>query len=227
LAEFHYLGQGVGQDHALAEKYFKQAEEYSVSCRRLARYACGRSETAQAVAYLRRAIEISPTIGINYMVLAHVLEDSEEVVDLYSTVLALYVDDHVIQERVYVLLGKHQFKQNKWVEAFGYFQKCLEVNPGNHYAHMMAALTSANAETAHRHVDVILKAQPNDVAAVCMKGKIYLRENRLGEAEAMHVRARRLSASAVYTRELETELLVYENRLREAGPITRKRRLQK
>jgi tetratricopeptide (TPR) repeat protein len=224
LGDYYSIGHGVGQDHALAEKYFKQADNYSVACRRLAQYASERGDVVQAVFYLKKAIEISPTVGLNYMILANLVKDTEEVVDLYMTILALYVDDATVQERVYGLLGKYQFKYGNRAEAFLYFQKCLELNSGNIYANFMAALTCTDTAMSHRYVDTILAEKPNDVSAICMKGKIYLRENRLSEADSMYLRARQLGPDAVYTQELGAELSTFERRLRDMGPITRKRR---
>lgn len=224
LGDFYAIGYGVAKDPQLAENYFKQCDNYSLSCRRIAQYASERGDVAQAVFYLKKAIEINPNIGLNYMILANLLKDTDEAVDLYTTILALYVDDPVIQERVYVLLGKHYFKRGNVAAAFEFFKKCLELNASNLYAHFMAALTCLDVRTSHRHVDTVLAEKPDDVSAVCMKGKIYLRENRLGEADAMYQRACELNRASVYTKDLESELRTFERRLRESGPITRKRR---
>ncbi len=224
LGDYYSMGHGVGQDHALAEKYFKQADNYSVACRRLAQYATERNDVPAAVAYLKRAIAISPTVGLNYMILAQLLKDTEEAADLYLTILALYVDDPTVQERFYGLLGKHLFKQGNYAGAFDSFQKCLELNPRNIYANFMASLTCADPATSHRFVDTVLALKPNDVSAICLKGKIYLREHCLADADAMLLRARQLGPEAIYTKELGAEVSTFERRLRDMGPITRKRR---
>jgi tetratricopeptide (TPR) repeat protein len=214
LGNIYYSGIGMESDPEKASFYWKQTEHfYASACHNLAYLAKKNGDVTQAADYFRKAISLRPR-SFYYIQLADLLGPTEEAVGLYTTALPL--SDLNEKARIHLMLGKIAYIRRNTTEAYGHFNRSLQINPTNNFAQVMAALSSKKTSIAHTHLDVVLSRDRNHLEAICLKGHIFVSEQNKDQAEAMLRRACSISPNAHRTEELKTVM-------RSFGPLTRKR----
>jgi Flp pilus assembly protein TadD len=207
---YHKRGDAEGLD----EHYWKMAENYSGACNNLAFLAVNKKDVKTAVHYFRKAIQLKPGCPVLRLNLAKALGATDEANDLLLSTLRL-LDDPASKADIYFALGNNFYKQGRVATAF--YEQCVAFYPTHFQARLMAAVTGTDNRAAHAHVDVVLAALPNHVGALCLKGRLCMREKNRAAAEPFFRKAMSLvppGEKASY--DLAASLAQF-------GPLTRKR----
>ncbi len=206
---YHYSQNAQGMD----EHYWKIAENYSGACNNLAFLFFNRGDLPEAAVYFRKAIQLKPTCAAYYLNLAKMLGTTLEANALLLRALSL-LDEPEIQAAVYFTLGNNTYKQGNAVSA--YYEECVRLKPTHFQARLMAALTGDDPVAGHAHADAVLAAMPDNVGALCLKGRLYMRQKNRAAAEPLFRRALKIVPPGRSAEEIEANLQPF-------GPLTRKR----
>jgi tetratricopeptide (TPR) repeat protein len=206
---YHYNQNAERMD----EYYWKIAENYSGACNNLAFLFFNRGDLPQALFYFRKAIELKPTCADYHLNLAKILGATDEANARYLSAISL-IHDLKQKADIYFILGNNTYRQGRVVTA--YYELCVALKPEHYQARLMAAFTGTDPAVCHAHADAVLAAMPDNVGALCLKGRLYMRQKNRAAAEPLFRRALKIVPPGKAAEEIEANL-------RPFGPLTRKR----